>query len=170
MGLRYKDALSVFLRSASFTAIDALKPQHILPCYGLVEITHLVPRIPRRADKVRLFARATTSFYPKRLDILSSTQLTVLIRCFVMNPLHSARFNKPIKITHHASARMMERDITDDLLFDLIETGEIRFKDEKHCWIFKVYANRQDNLICAATLVDDAVIVKTLMINWQLET
>jgi hypothetical protein len=82
---------------------------------------------------------------------------------------HSQRFNKAIRITHHARARMMERNINQDVLFDLIETGEIRFKDDKHCWIFKAYSDRQDNLICAATVIDEAVIIKTLMINWQLE-
>ncbi len=81
----------------------------------------------------------------------------------------SQRFNKAIRLTHHAKARMQERHITETVLLDLIEQGEIQFKDNKHGWIFKTYADRNDNFICVAIVLDNTIIVKTVMINWQLE-
>lgn len=83
--------------------------------------------------------------------------------------LWSQRFNKVIQLTHHARARMQERHITEMLLLDLIEYGEMRLKDEKHGWFFKTYPDRNDNLICIAVIIDNAIIVKTVLINWQLE-
>jgi len=53
--------------------------------------------------------------------------------------LWSQRFNKAIRLTYHAKVRMEERDITQDILLDLIENGNIKFKDDKHYWIFKNY-------------------------------
>jgi hypothetical protein len=83
--------------------------------------------------------------------------------------LWSQRFNKAIRLTYHAKARMQERQISEALLLDLIEHGDTKFKDEKHVWFFKNYAERADNLVCAATVIDEAIIVKTVMINWHLE-
>jgi len=83
--------------------------------------------------------------------------------------LWSQRFSKVIQLTRHAKARMRERNITEELLLDLIEYGDIQFKDDRHGWFFKTYPNRNDNLICAAVVMDNAIIIKTVMINWQLE-
>jgi hypothetical protein len=83
--------------------------------------------------------------------------------------LWSLRFNKAIQLTHHAKARMQERDMTETLLLDLIEHGEMQFKDGEHGWLFKTYPDRNDNLVCAAIVMNNAIIVKTVMINWQLE-
>jgi len=47
--------------------------------------------------------------------------------------LWSQRFNKAIRLTYHAIARMQERDITQSILVDLIENGNIKFKDSRHC-------------------------------------
>ncbi len=73
----------------------------------------------------------------------------------MMITLVSSRFKGAIHITAHARKRMLERSIDDKLLFDLIETGELKFKD--------------DNLICAAVVVDQAVIVKTVMFHFSFE-
>jgi hypothetical protein len=51
--------------------------------------------------------------------------------------MYSLRSNKNIHLTKHAQKRMTERDISMDLLHDLIETGELRYKDEQHAWIAK---------------------------------
>ncbi len=83
--------------------------------------------------------------------------------------LWSNRFNKSIQITHHAQARMVERCINNMLLLDLVETGILKYKDSIHLWIFKHYPERHDNLICAAILFQEAIVVKTVMINWQYE-
>ncbi len=87
-----------------------------------------------------------------------------------MDELHlwSERFDKSIVITRHAQARMAERNIDNALLLDLIDNGEIKHKNIENLWIFKHYAKRGDNLICAAIVMKRALIIKTVMINWQL--
>lgn len=81
----------------------------------------------------------------------------------------SSRFRGVIHVTEHAKRRMLERSIDDDLLFDLIETGEVKFKNETHGWIAKFYEDRNDNLICAAVVIDQTVIVKTVMYHFSFE-
>jgi hypothetical protein len=81
----------------------------------------------------------------------------------------SSRFKKAIYVTEYAKKRMLERSVSDELLFDLIETGVMKQKDTKHGWIAKAYENRDDNLICAAIVIDQSVIVKTVMYHFQFE-
>ena len=83
--------------------------------------------------------------------------------------MDSLRFNRPIQITRHAKERMKERGISDDLLFDLIETGTAKHKDETRLWLFKHYPEREDNLICAAAVLEDCIVVKTVMHHFLLE-
>lgn len=66
---------------------------------------------------------------------------------------------------------MAERAITDDVLLNLIETGEVRHKDDVRLWIAKHYPERADNLLCAAVVLETAVVVKTVMHHfaWELE-
>ena len=64
---------------------------------------------------------------------------------------------------------MEKRDISLELLLDLIETGNIRHKSESDLWIFRQYPERADNMVCAAVVVGQAVIVKTVMVDWTLE-
>lgn len=64
---------------------------------------------------------------------------------------------------------MRERQIDDARLLDLLDSGETRYKDEARLWIYKGYADRDDNLLCvAATLLPDALVVKTVMHRFQL--
>jgi hypothetical protein len=60
--------------------------------------------------------------------------------------MYSNRFNRAI-ITRHAQLRMVERGISDTDLFDIVETGSTKFRDENHLWVYKLIANRSDNLI-----------------------
>ena len=84
--------------------------------------------------------------------------------------MHSQRFGRPIYVTSHAYVRMIERRISDALLLDFIESGETRYKDDTRLWIYKAYADRSDNLLCAAAaLTARAVIVKTVMHRFQLD-
>ncbi|MGZ8175902.1 MULTISPECIES: DUF4258 domain-containing protein [Methylobacter] len=83
--------------------------------------------------------------------------------------MHSQRFNKFIHLTEHAQKRMIERDISMELLIDLIETGALSYKDDKHAWIAKFYQHRTDNLLCAAVVIDQTVIVKTVMYHFSFE-
>ncbi|CAK0743359.1 conserved hypothetical protein [Gammaproteobacteria bacterium] len=78
--------------------------------------------------------------------------------------MDSQRFKRPIHITYHAKKRMVERCIDEELLLDIIEAGRIKYKDERHLWIFKWYSGRTDNQLCVAVLLgDDTLIVKTVM-------
>ena len=83
--------------------------------------------------------------------------------------MYSQRFNKIIHLTEHAKKRMIDRDISIELLNDLIETGELKYKDDMHAWIAKHFQHRNDNLICAAIVIDKAVIVKTVMYHFSFE-
>lgn len=62
---------------------------------------------------------------------------------------------------------MQERGLSELLLLDLIETGTLKLKDREHGWIFKCYPDREDNLICAAILLGEVVIVKTVMHHFE---
>lgn len=80
----------------------------------------------------------------------------------------SKRFSKPVVLTYHAAKQMAERQIDEETLADLIESGDVKYKDEQHLWIYKSYPVRQDNMICAAAIERNNLIIKTVMINWEL--
>jgi len=73
------------------------------------------------------------------------------------------RFNSEIYVSRHANERMVERAISESLLLDLLETGDIRQKDPTRLWIAKYIAGRTDNLICAAVVLEYKLVVKTVM-------
>jgi hypothetical protein len=81
----------------------------------------------------------------------------------------SSRFNKNIWINDHARKSMLKRNVDDVALIEIIENGEIKYHNDDHIWVFKHIENRTDNLICAAIVNKDALIVKTVMIKWELE-
>jgi len=87
----------------------------------------------------------------------------------MMKPLTCRRFNCNVWLTHHAEMMMRERKVSEAELIELIETGDIQRKSESHWWFYKDFPGRIDNLVCAAMQKGDALIVKTVMINWQLE-
>lgn len=64
---------------------------------------------------------------------------------------------------------MVQRNISDSDLQDLLETGETHFKDEVRAWIAKSLPGRDDNRICAAVILEQALVVKTVMhhFEWQ---
>lgn len=77
--------------------------------------------------------------------------------------MFSERFGKSIVMTDHACRRMQARGIGEALLRDLIETGEVRHKDETRVWIAKHYEDRADNLVCVAAALETALVIKTVM-------
>ena len=83
--------------------------------------------------------------------------------------MDSKRFNRPIIITRHASLRMIERNITEVMLLDIIDTGTTKYSDESHLWVFKHYPDRTDNLICAVLVLENSVIIKTVMHHFFIE-
>lgn len=64
--------------------------------------------------------------------------------------------------------RMVERSIDDVMLLDLIATGEMKYKDKVRFWIFKEYPERNDNLICAAVVMEGELVVKTIMHHFEI--
>jgi hypothetical protein len=44
-----------------------------------------------------------------------------------------------------------------------------RFKDDTHFWAYKRLPGRTDNLVCAVLVLEDAVVVKTVMHEFVLE-
>ncbi|MFP3343665.1 hypothetical protein R0J87_14290 [Halomonas sp. SIMBA_159] len=43
---------------------------------------------------------------------------------------------------------MLERNISEEQLIELLETGDTRFKDDTRLWIAKALPKRTDNLVC----------------------
>lgn len=77
--------------------------------------------------------------------------------------MFSNRFGREIVVTQHALARMNERGIDNALLVDLIETGQARYKDSARLWLSKHYDERDDNLLCVAAVIENRLVVKTVM-------
>lgn len=57
----------------------------------------------------------------------------------------------------------VEREVSDTMLLEVIDSGETRHKDTTHLWAFKEFPARHDNLLCAVLVLEDCVVVKTVM-------
>lgn len=77
--------------------------------------------------------------------------------------MFSTRFNRPVVFTRHALQRMQERNISEDELLCVVDTGGTRYKDDTHLWAFKHMDGRSDNLVCAVLVLENSVVVKTVM-------
>ena len=82
--------------------------------------------------------------------------------------MFSTRFDRPVIVTRHARDRMAERSVDDELLLRLIDEGRTRYSDDTHLWAWLDVPGRSDNLVCAVLVLEDAVIVKTVMHHWEL--
>ncbi len=82
--------------------------------------------------------------------------------------MQSARFDRPVIITRHAAQRMAERHVTPELLLRVIDEGQTRYSDAVRLWAWLEVPGRDDNLLCAVLVLEDAVIVKTVMHHWEL--
>lgn len=60
-------------------------------------------------------------------------------------------------------SRSAARAISEALLLDMIETGEVRNKDETRIWIAKGYGDRADNLLCVAAVLETTLVIKTMI-------
>ncbi|TLF47422.1 DUF4258 domain-containing protein [Halomonas urmiana] len=83
--------------------------------------------------------------------------------------MHCQRFDLRVHITRHARERMAERNILESELHDLLETGATCYKDDARLWIAKEMPGRKDNLVCAAVILEDKLVVKTVMHHFQWE-
>jgi hypothetical protein len=85
-----------------------------------------------------------------------------------MAGMHSKRFARPVVVTQHARARMAERNISEAMLLEVIDTGETRYRDENHLWAYKSFSERADNMLCAVLVLEDALVVKTVMHHFEI--
>lgn len=83
--------------------------------------------------------------------------------------MHSARFGLAVTVTEHAQQRMAERNISAELLLDIIDTGRARNAGGTHCWLYKAVPGRTDNVLCVAAVIDNVFVVKTVMHHWEPE-
>jgi predicted oxidoreductase (fatty acid repression mutant protein) len=82
--------------------------------------------------------------------------------------MFSSRFQRKVVLTRHARDRMAERNITEMMLMEVIDSGETRYRDSTHLWAYKEFPERNDNLLCAVLVLEDAVVVKTVMHHFSL--
>lgn len=84
--------------------------------------------------------------------------------------MNSLRFQKNVILTARAQRRMADRQIDASLLLEIIETGELRSKTAQQIWIAKYVADRHDNLLCIAAVLENMLVVKTVMhhFTWEL--
>jgi hypothetical protein len=66
---------------------------------------------------------------------------------------------------------MIQREISEDEMAEVLESGETRYKDDIRLWVAKRMPGRDDNLICAAVALEEKLIVKTVMhfFQWEVE-
>ena len=86
-----------------------------------------------------------------------------------MADFFSERFGKNVWVTNHARESMLRRNVDMATLLQVIENGAIKRSDEMNMWVFMHIQERDDNLVCAAVVEQAAVVIKTVMINWELE-
>lgn len=82
--------------------------------------------------------------------------------------MNSQRFGRPVVITRHAAQRMAEREVPEALLLRLVDEGQQRWRDGSHLWSWLDVPGRDDNLLCAVLVLDEAVVVKTVLHHWEL--
>jgi len=61
--------------------------------------------------------------------------------------MRSTRFQMRVVLTEHAKARMLERNLSPALILDVIDTGIQKDAGGPHCWLYKHFPDRQDNLL-----------------------
>ena len=81
--------------------------------------------------------------------------------------MYSTRFNREVRVTRHARERMSQRGISEQELLELVEEGEIRYKDEARAWIARAFRDRDDNLVCAPVALESMLVVKTVMHHFE---
>jgi len=81
--------------------------------------------------------------------------------------MHSERFHLPVVLTEHAKTRMQERGISEALVLDIIDNGTQKHAGNSHYWFYKHFDAREDNLLCVAAVIDNVVVIKTIMHHWE---
>ena len=63
---------------------------------------------------------------------------------------------------------MAERVVSEAVLLSVIDEGQTRYSDESRLWAWCFLPERQDNLICGVLVLEESVVVKTVMHHWEL--
>ena len=74
--------------------------------------------------------------------------------------MHSVRFDLPVVLTEHAKLRMIERNMDSAQVLEIIDTGALKDAGHPHYWLYKHFDDRADNLLCVATVIENAVVIK----------
>jgi len=53
------------------------------------------------------------------------------------------------------------------LELEIIDTGIFKDAGNGHCWLYKHFYDRADNLLCVAAEIENALAVKTIMHHWE---
>jgi hypothetical protein len=64
---------------------------------------------------------------------------------------------------------MAQRNMAEAELLALLEAGNARYKDDIRLWIAKYFPGRTDNLLCLAIVLEDRLVVKTVMHHFSWE-
>ena len=83
--------------------------------------------------------------------------------------MHCERFGLEVYSTRHARERMVQRNIAEAEVLVLLEAGDARRKDDLRLWIAKYFSGRTDNLLCLAVVLEDRLVVKTVMHHFSWE-
>lgn len=82
--------------------------------------------------------------------------------------LQSQRFGGlKIVLTTHAQQRAQERNIGMELISDIVDNGTQQEAGPGHFWFFKHVPERDDNLLCVAAVIDNVLVIKTVMHHWR---
>ena len=81
--------------------------------------------------------------------------------------MHSTRFDLPVAMTEYAGLRMAERSMNTVLDLEIIDTGIFKHAGNGHCWLCKHFDGRADNLLCLAAVIENALVVKTVIHHWE---
>ena len=80
----------------------------------------------------------------------------------------SNRFDElEIVLTTHAQQRAWERNISFEQIKDIVYTGLQQEAGPGHCWFYKHCPERDDNLLCVAAVIDNVLVIKTVMHHWR---
>ena len=79
---------------------------------------------------------------------------------------------RKLVLTEHAQSRIISRDLTLDIVIDVIQTGKVKPKtDENRLWVYKSFPARSDNSICLSIVIEEPnLIVVTALVNWRPES
>jgi hypothetical protein len=82
--------------------------------------------------------------------------------------LQSKRFaGMHVVLTQHAQQGARERNISRELILDIVDHGQQQEAGSGHFWLYRHVPARDDNLLCVAVVVDNVLVIRTVMHHWR---